>query len=176
VTRPNLVVVRLGEDRSVDIASMLAGGHLLADLLGYTVADDGAQMTAAKPFRVFDTRGDIGTTGGGMTDGDSRRVQIAGIGGVPDDAIGAMVNITVVEPSASGFATVWPSDQPRGNTSNLNWDAGDIRPNAAIIGLSADGSLDLGVDMPGATDATAHVLIDVMGWLTEVDTAPADNS
>ncbi len=176
VTRPNLVVVRLGENRSVDIASMLAGGHLLADLLGYTVADGGTQMTAAEPFRVFDTRGDIGTTGGAMTDGDSRRVQIAGVGGVPNDAIGAMVNITVVEPSAAGFATVWPSDQPRGNTSNLNWDAGDIRPNAAIIGLGADGSLDLGVDMPGATDATAHVLIDVMGWLTEADTTPADNS
>lgn len=166
VTRPNLVVVRLGDDHSVDMASMLSGGHLIADLLGYTVAGDGAQMTASEPFRVFDTRSGLGTTASPMTNGEQRRVAVAGVGAVPANAVGAMVNITVVEPTGAGFATVWPGGTERGNTSNLNWAAGDVRPNAAIIGLGADGSLDLAVDMPGASGSHAHVLIDVMGWLT----------
>ena len=111
-----------------------------------------------------------------MTPGEERRVQIAGTAGVPKDAIGAMVNLTVVEPTGDGFATLWPAGGRKPDTSNLNWAPGDIRPNAVVIGLGPDGALDLRVDMPFTPTAEAHVLVDVMGWLTEADTTSADNS
>lgn len=77
-----------------------------------------------------------------------------------------MANITVVSPTGSGFLTAWPSGLDTPNVSNLNFTDSEIIPNMAIIGLGEDGAIDVRVDLPWDPTATAHVLVDVLGWVS----------
>ena len=83
-------------------------------------------------------------------------VPIAGRGGVPAGAAAVSLNVTIVDPAGSGYATIWPCDQPQPNASNLNYQRGTI-PNSVLTKLAGDGSVCI------YTYATAHVLIDVNG-------------
>jgi hypothetical protein len=65
-------------------------------------------------------------------------------------------NITVVDPSAAGFVTVWPcNERPLASTGNYR--AGVVRPNAAAVAVSPDGDLCL------FTLASTDVVIDLTG-------------
>ncbi len=68
-----------------------------------------------------------------------------------------MVNITAVDALASGWIKAWPCDEPRSNTSSLNFTPGVVAANAAIVRL-ASGRICLGSSAP------VHVVIDVTGW------------
>ena len=87
------------------------------------------------------------------------------------DAIAAILNVTVVGPAADGFATIFPCLPVPPTASNLNYAAGRDIPNGAVAQLSAHGTVCV------FTDASAHLLIDVNGYLpagTSVGTlAPA---
>jgi Tol biopolymer transport system component len=80
--------------------------------------------------------------------------------GIPDGAKAAVLNVTIVGPEAAGYATVWPCDEPRPNTSNLNFLAGQTVPNVVIMKPSAANTLCV------YTDASADVLVDVSGYLS----------
>ena len=58
------------------------------------------------------------------------------------------------------MARLWPDGAPRPLASDLNWAPGQTVPNLAVVGLGADGKLDL-FSPAGYTD----VLIDVVGYL-----------
>jgi hypothetical protein len=80
--------------------------------------------------------------------------------GVADGAKAAIVNVTIVGPDAAGYATVWPCDEPRPNTSNLNFLAGQTVANAVIMKPSAKNAICV------YTDAAADVLVDQSGYLS----------
>ncbi len=149
--------------------------HLLVDVNGYLPA--GSHVGTVAPARLLDTRAPNSTidglhSGGGATaDGSVTEVQITGRGGVPADAIAAILNVTVVGPAHDGFATIFPCLPVPPMTSNLNYAAGHDIPNGAVAQLSPQGTVCV------FTDAAAHLLIDVNGYLpagTSVGTlAPA---
>ncbi len=103
--------------------------------------------------------------------GSVTEVQITGRGGVPADAIAAILNVTVVGPAGDGFATIFPCLPVPPTASNLNYAAGRDIPNGAVAQLSPQGTVCV------FTHASAHLLIDVNGYLpggTSVGTlAPA---
>ena len=119
---------------------------------------------AGAPFRVFDTRNAIGTTGTALRAGERRRVRVAGVGAVPADATAVYANVTVVNPSGQGFLTTWPAGGPTPDVSNLNFAGGEIVPNMAILGLGDDGAVDVELTLPWTPSGSAHVLVDVLGW------------
>jgi hypothetical protein len=85
-------------------------------------------------------------------------VHVAGTAGVPGDAVGAAMNVTVTEPGAPGYLTVYPcGDRPL--ASNLNYVAGQTVPNFVIAGLDVDG--DVCID----TIATTDVIVDIAGYI-----------
>ncbi len=141
VTRPNLVVVEVGASGAVDLLAAGTSTHLLVDVLGYF--GDGGMTSAVDPVRVFDTRTGSGTTEGAMGHGETRTIRIAGVEGVPEGATGVHVNITVVSPTAAGYLSVWPTGAAQPTVSNLNWRAGEVVPNMAIVGLGPDGTLQV---------------------------------
>ncbi len=59
-----------------------------------------------------------------------------GRGGVPVDAVGVTMNVTVVEPDTPGYVTVWPCGDDQPTASNLNYAGGQTVPNA-VVTLSA---------------------------------------
>jgi hypothetical protein len=85
-------------------------------------------------------------------------IQIAGADGVPIDAVGAALNVTVTNPAAPGFLTVYPcGDRPL--ASNLNYVADQTVPNFVISALSVDGEVCID------TIAIVDVVVDLDGYL-----------
>jgi Beta-propeller repeat len=111
------------------------------------------------PCRVFDTRG-----GAPLAAGEARRFQVTGVCGIPATAKAISANLTVVRPQQPGFLTLLPGDAALEllTTSNLNFHAGDVRANNAIVLLSYSGTGTIYVfaALAGTTDA----LLDVNGY------------
>jgi hypothetical protein len=116
----------------------------------------GSAFTSLKPTRALDTRVSRQTLGPGGT----VRVPVAGtVPGVPTGATAVLVNVTGVAPTATTSLIAWPSDQPTPGGAVIRLQAGDIRANATVVALAADGSLSL-KNALGSTD----VVLDVMGY------------
>ncbi len=153
-TRPNLVTVKVGTGGRV-CAYSLGAVDLVVDVNGWWGDAGRYAYTPVAPFRLADTRDTPGLTRLGA--GDTLRVRAAGVGAVPAGARAVAANITVVDPSAAGFVTVWPcNERPLASTGNYR--AGAVRPNAAAVAVSAEG--DLCLFSLAATD----VVIDVTGY------------
>jgi hypothetical protein len=92
------------------------------------------------PMRILDTR-----TGSGapLGPGGTLRLQVTGRGGVPAIATALVYNLTITQPTGSGFLTVYPSGAARPNVSNINFVAGQTMANSGTTKLGADGSLTI---------------------------------
>jgi hypothetical protein len=136
------------------------------------------------PVRILDTRAgvDVGLSGP-FTSPQGRDLTVTGsiatASGpqvvVPAGATAIALNVTVVGATADGFVSVRPSGTPGpAETSNLNFSAGDIVPNAVTVALPTSGalagSIELTYDAYGLVGPTADILGDVVGYFVE---APA---
>ncbi len=89
-------------------------------------------------------------------------VHVGGVGGVAADASSVMLSVTVTDPGAEGFATVWPCGQPRPLASNINVVAGQTRANAVLARIGTNG------DICVASNVAINVVVDVQGWFEAV--------
>ncbi|MEZ5234574.1 MAG: DUF1501 domain-containing protein [Acidimicrobiales bacterium] len=160
-TVPNLVVAKVGDGGRVRIFNAAGTTHVVVDLLGYTVAAGGAggRVVAVSPARVLDTREAV--HGGPVHGGVIRRVQLAGLGGLPGGCSGVVANVTVTGPTADGYLTVWPAHLARPLASNLNFGPGQTVPNLVVAAVSPEGAVNL-----FAPFGSCHVIIDVVGYIT----------
>src|SRR5664280_2020703 len=144
---PNLVVVPVGADGKIQLFNGSGGTvQLLADVTGYILGGvptaPGAVATLS-PSRIMDTRSNLGVNGPVPSMGTAS-LQVTGKGGVPATGVSAVVvNITAVNPTSSGFITVWPSGTAQQQTSNLNFQAGQNIPNLVVVPVGADGKIQL---------------------------------
>ena len=155
-TVANLAVAALGAGGTLCAAASVAA-HVLVDATAYFAPGTVAPMV---PTRLADTR----QSGARLPAGSSLTVPVAGQAGVAANAQAAMVNVTVTEPNAAGFVTVWPCGQPRPNASSLNFTAGQTVAGAVLAGLTTSSTVCV------ASSSTAHLVIDVTAWF------PADGS
>ncbi len=86
-------------------------------------------------------------------------MQVTGNGGVPSGASAVVANVTVTNPTATGYLTAWPAGAARPLASNLNFVANQTVPNRVIVPLSSTGELSL-FNASGSTD----VIVDVTGY------------
>jgi hypothetical protein len=87
-------------------------------------------------------------------------VQVTGFAGVPGGADAVVLNVTATgPPTALSFLTIWPTGQPRPNASSLNFQAGQVIPNAVTVQLGTAGKISL-FNLAGNVD----VVIDVVGY------------
>ncbi len=116
--------------------------------------------------RLLDTRPGSATVdglfaGGGQVGAASAvNLTVLGRGGVPPTGVGAVaVNITVTQPTASSFITVYPAGAARPTASNLNFGPGQTIANMVIVPIGAGGQISFFNEV-GQT----HLLVDVLGW------------
>jgi hypothetical protein len=69
--------------------------------------------------------------------------------------------VTVTQPSAAGFLTVYPDGVGRPGTSSLNFTARETVPNLVIVPVGPDGD----VDFYNGSAGSVQVVADVSGWL-----------
>lgn len=139
-------------------------GDESANLWAYGPAAAPLGFYTLPPCRLVDTRRADGPFGGPAIVGGGRRsFQIAGQCGVPADAKAVAANLTVVTPSAAGFASVAPSGIAD-VSSNLNFNAGDVLAGSAVIGLTGDPLGAVWASYGAPSTGTTHLLIDVSGY------------
>jgi hypothetical protein len=115
------------------------------------------------PCRLVDTRGAPGPRGGPALQANSGRdFDVDGVCAVPATAKALAVNVTVTGPTAAGDLRLWETDFLMPGTSVINFKAGRVRANNAVVPLSATGSLSVFCDMAGA--GSTHFILDVVGY------------
>jgi acetyl esterase/lipase len=114
---------------------------------------------AVAPSRVLDTRQTGGTPGDTTITVDTR------LGDVTATAVAVAVQLTVADCAGPGFLTAWSGEGPRPGTSVLNMRRrGDVDGNFVIVPA-------IGGTFAVYTSATAGIVVDVMGYVTD---EPAD--
>ena len=114
------------------------------------------------PCRVVDTRDAAGPYGGpSLSAGATRAFVMAGPCAIPAEADAVAVNITVTEPTAPGYLTLYPLGVARPLASTINYGPGQTRANNAIVQLGSGDSIAVTC---GQSSGTTHVIIDVVGY------------
>jgi len=172
----NLVETGLGANDEMSLVSDVAT-DVVIDLEGYVApgsdGEPGYFTPLTSPARICDTRagnpsglsgGDaqcngVDDLGTGLSPHDPADITVDGDGGVPTSGVSAVVlNVTVVDPVAAGYLTVFPEGTAAPTTSNINFTRGQSVPNRVIVPVSADGQVSL------VSNQATGVLVDVSGW------------
>jgi hypothetical protein len=151
-TVANMVTIGLGANRRISAYNYAGNADLIVDVAGWYTSG----FHPVVPARIMDTRSAL--CGVRLGPGETRQVAIAGQGGVPAGAGAVALNVTIVNPTASTFLTVWPSGSPQPTASNLDAIVGTV-PNMVTVGVGAGGRVSL-YNYAGSAD----VLIDVTGY------------
>ncbi len=138
-TVANFVISKLGSGKVCVYTSGATG--LLIDVSGAFPAGSGASYTNVVPSRLMDTRIGGSTVDGQFTNigqlaaGSITQLQVAGRAGISSTASAVSMNVTILNPLANGFATVFPCDSTAPNTSSVNYTTGKVVSNAVISKL-----------------------------------------
>ncbi|MEX0846758.1 MAG: hypothetical protein WD023_03185, partial [Ilumatobacteraceae bacterium] len=81
------------------------------------------------------------------------------------DVLAVVVNITVIGPTAAGWLNAFGNGAAAGTSSIVNFGAGQIVPNIAIVRPGTDGKLAIQM-YTGFASGSAHVAVDVFGWFS----------
>lgn len=158
---PNGTVVKVGNDGQITLYALSGCPDVVVDLVGWFAP--GSPTSAGgffgvNPFRLLDSRegAQQACNGGSRT----FHIPAAGVAGtaVPSESRAVALNVTVTNPGAAGFVTVFPTGSPRPNASNLNYTTGQTVPNGVLIKLGAQQSIDVFANF-GCPD----VIVDVVG-------------
>lgn len=156
--RPNLVVVPLGADGSIDL-HLFTVDHVVVDVVGWftdsTVAPStvGRFRSLSNPYREVDTR-----TSSGFGPYTAPDTKVLDPFVVPASAIGLAQNLTIVGNAGAGFVTAYPEGgRPLASNANASGPA-QLRAAAAFTRLGSDGAVRYWAMMP--TD----LVVDVSGW------------
>jgi hypothetical protein len=175
---PNLVEVGIGTAGQVSIYSS-AQTDVVVDVEGYVAptasggSGAGLYNPLPSPVRICDTRS--GNPSGlsapndqcnGMTlaAGSTLPIKAADIDGIPTGATAAVFNVTVANPTAAGFLTVYPEGGTAPLASNVNYASGKVTSNRVAVPLSVGGAHPGEISL--LSSAAADVVVDVSGYYT----------
>ncbi|SCE72433.1 Right handed beta helix region [Micromonospora viridifaciens] len=122
----------------------------------------GARFIPVPPTRLLDTRAPIGVSYAAPVGPNGILTLPMGvIAGVPASDISAVVlNVTVTQPTASGFITAFPAGLGTPNASNVNFVAKETVPNQVTVPLGSDGA----VSFRHTGSGTVHLVADLQGF------------
>jgi hypothetical protein len=117
---------------------------------------------AITPCRIYDSRLSLVP----VLSGVAKTVLATGGGcGIPVGARAVVANVTVIEPTGAGYATLYPGNYPQPAVSMVNFPAGVTRTNNATLPLATNGLGTLTVLLSiGGANASANLTIDVSGY------------
>ena len=137
----------------------------------------GGEYHPLTPARIFDSRSGVNDSaplGVKPTSAQGRTfdVDILGQGGIPSeiggvntDVLAVVANVTVVGSTLDGFLSIYPTGATPGESSLVNFTPGEAVPNLAVLGVGSGGRSTISIVTPQGA-GTAHVLIDVFGWIS----------
>ncbi|MDA3012543.1 MAG: hypothetical protein O2801_08390 [Actinomycetota bacterium] len=121
--------------------------------------------TTISPVRILDTRPGAAALGGSdepWSALETRTVVAAGLGSIPEDAVGVVVNVTALNATDGGtFLTLFPTGGAMPNASTLNPSPNEVAFNAATVLLGPEGTFEV-YNYSGTVD----VIVDVTAYMT----------
>jgi hypothetical protein len=116
------------------------------------------------PLRILDSRDGTGTAGQVAAVGATETItlQVAGVGPVPTDAAGVVLNVTGTNATSATYITAYPTGTARSTTSVLNVTPGVDIANTITVALGDGGALDL-----YNSSGTVDLIADVTGYLVD---------
>ncbi len=159
-TQANFVVASVGEGGAIAVRNNSGTAHVILDVVGWFEREYTPQsvgFTPLPPTRALDTR-----TTTPIGPGEQRSLVVAGLHGVPADAIAVAVTLTGVRPSFDTHLTAGAAGLPLPSVSQLNIPGGAVAANLAWIPIGAGGAITIG-NNTGEVD----VLVDIAGAFSE---------
>ena len=125
-----------------------------------TLAVPGGFFTVT-PCRFFDTR--YASTGGPnpLAGGSTRSVPVVGRCAVPATAMAVSLNVTVTQPGAPGFLTLYPTGIAKPAVSVINFSQSQTRASNSVVPLGPTGEIAV---FSGLGSGSVHVIMDVNGY------------
>ena len=162
-TEPNEVIAKHSTDGHICVYAS-ATVDVLVDVVGFV--GDGSPYTPIDPERYANSKNTKTFDGlfadtGPVAGGTFWKIKIADRGAIPASATSVVANVTVTGPTGPGNLRVYPCTPDIPGASALNYTPGLTRPNELVAKLSDDGYLCIW------TKATAHVLVDAVGYIEE---------
>ena len=112
-TKPNMAVVPLDENGLVCFYSSV-NAHIVIDLTA-SFAPGPDLVQPVVPTRLLDTRSGVGGWLGRLIAGQAIELDTHQFPGISSLASGMLANVTITNPTASGFITVYPCTSARPN-------------------------------------------------------------
>lgn len=156
---PNLVVARVGADGAVNMYNGSGNVHLVADVVGYFHPSSNVGLTPVTPSRLLDSRDGTGGRSVALGPGESFDLVVGGRAGAPAECVAVALNVTVTEPTAAGYLTVWPTGTSRPLASSVNMIPGQTVPNMVISQVGAKSSISI-----FNSSGNSHVVVDLLGF------------
>jgi hypothetical protein len=156
-----LYTVNLATGAATLVGNIGNGDLAIRDLAVEIQVDDAASQytSLASPARLVDTRLTTTSGPGKVVAGGTLVVGVGGTNGIPADAAAAVLNVTVTQPDAGGFATVFPTGSALPTTSSVNVDGpGQTRAALATVPLGSNGSVSV------FSERGSHIIVDVVGY------------
>ncbi len=122
------------------------------------------------PARLLDTRPGATTVdgrqqgGGKVPAGGVATAVVTSRGGLPANPVAVAVNVTVSQPEAPGYLTVFACGSPRPLASNLNFQPGQSVANLVVANPGTGGALCV------FTSARTDLIVDATGYYLSSDT------
>ena len=140
-----------------------------SNIVTFTTTVVGTQYTPLTPYRVLDTRAvsQVGPVTGPVTGGHSVVLSKQQLGLNNNSVSAVVLNLTVTQPAAPGYATAYPSDQTKPVVSSTNYAKGQTRANLVVIPVASDGSVTI------YTSQSTQLVADVFGYFAStLETTP----
>jgi hypothetical protein len=139
-TISNLVVVPVNGDGDFSVYNATGSTDVVADVEGYyekPTYGAGIGFTPTAPTRILDTRnGTGGVPAAPVGPNSDVGVTVAGVAGIPANVTAVVVNVTDVNPTATGYLSAGynPGPEP---TTNLHFGQGEILSEQVIVPVAA---------------------------------------
>jgi Trypsin len=153
------ITAKLGSDGKATFTNHSGSPiHLVLTAEGYftSSATTGATFRGLPVARLLDTR-----SGGGAPVPANGTLDLP-LRLPPGATAGAVLNLTIVNNTSTGFLHVWPSGGTEVSPSLVDYPAANTsaRSSLAVVPAGADGK----VRIKNVSSGTVHVLVDVQGW------------
>jgi hypothetical protein len=159
-TTAGLAITSLTDGKACIFAS--SSTDVIVDVMG-AFTPDGNRFHPMTPTRWIDTRGgggQLAQVSGARAAPTQTQLAMRGQGGIPANATGVWLNLTVADPTAATVLTAYPG--PCGTpplSSNVNARPQHSTASSVLVGLGTDGSVCV-----LTYSGNSHIVVDVAGW------------
>jgi hypothetical protein len=155
--RSNTVIVPVARDGTVDVMVVGSTAHIRIDVVG-AFRRSQSPTTVVDPQRVVDSREGLGIPATPLQPGGSSVITLP-TRLVPRAATSVWLQVTVIDPTATGEMRLWGSGQTEPATPVLSFTNGRTTSQLILVTPDPQGRVRLGV-----RGGAAHVALDVMGY------------